>query len=351
MHHKPLFADLPLRPMLTLVAALLIAAAALGLLGCSATGAPADTASASSQSRTVKADAKFEQDRRAILGMAGEYKVSFEFEETMALRDGYELKEPYHSQASELVKVIKDTGDSISMQHLLVVGQGDDQHVVKHWRQDWVYQADAGYEFQGDNVWEPITFSDEQAEGAWVQSVYQVDDSPRYWGIGTWDHRDGVSTWSAAANRPLPRREFSKRDDYQVLGAVNTHVVTDAGWMHYQSNYKLDKKAEDQKVIALESGVNTYTKTDEVDFGKAREYWQKTAPYWQEVRDAWSQVYGQRETIKLANRWKGDKMYTHMFDLADLYWGKADASEAREKIDTIIATFMNGGDDEQVAKD
>jgi len=348
------------RPLLTLAAALAVLAAAGGLLGCSSTQtAQADAgtddqfavAVACEECETADKQTKFEQDRAAILGMAGEYDVTFEFEETMALRDGYELKEPYKSQASELVKVIKDTGETISMQHLLVVGHGDEQHVIKHWRQNWEYQADAGYEFQGENVWQPITFDDEQAEGAWVQSVYQVDDSPRYWGVGTWEHRDGVSTWSAATNRPLPRREFSKRDDYQVLGAVNTHVVTDAGWMHYQSNYKLDKKAETEQVIALESGVNTYAKTDSTDFTKANEYWDKTAAYWQEVRDAWSQVYAERETIELANRWKGDKMYTHMFDLADLYWGKDDASEARPRINEVIAAFRQGDDADQVAKD
>src|SRR5690606_21853417 len=116
----------------------------------------------------------------------------------------------------------------------------DQTHVVKHWRQDWQYEGAKGYDFQGENVWEPTTYSKAQARDGWMQSVYQVDDSPRYWGVGQWVHRDGVSTWtSSLTNRPLPRREFSKRSDYQVLAAINTHVVTDDGWMHYQSNYKL----------------------------------------------------------------------------------------------------------------
>ena len=45
----------------------------------------------------------------AILGMAGEYDVTFDFKETVAIRPGYELAKPYHSAASELVLVIKDT--------------------------------------------------------------------------------------------------------------------------------------------------------------------------------------------------------------------------------------------------
>jgi len=331
---------IPYRPLLTILSAIVIALAAMGMIGCSAT-----QATASGQAAEC-CQAKFEKDRAAILGMAGEYDVTFEFEETLALRDGYELKEPYKSQASELVKVIKDTGEHISMQHLLVVSHDGKTHVVKHWRQDWEYEAAKGYDFQGDNVWEPITYSESQAEGAWVQSVYQVDDSPRYWGIAQWQHRDGVSTWSAATNRPLPRREFSKRSDYQVLGAVNTHVVTDDGWMHYQSNHKIDTKADQDKVLALEVGVNTYAKTTETDFSAAEEYWDNTHAYWAEVRATWADIYDRQQPLALKNRWKGDKMYSHIFDLADLYWGQDDVSTVRAKVQKVIDAFM---EPEQVA--
>ena len=179
-----------------------------------------------------------------------------------------------------------------------------------------------------------------------MQSVYQVDDSPRYWGVGKWSHRDGVSTWSAPTNRPLPRREFSKRKDYQVVGAVNTHVVTPTGWVHYQHNHKLDKEHATQPVIALEVGVNTYEKTTETDFTAAEEYWANTDAYWAEVRAAWADVYGERQTLSLKSKWKGDKMYSHIFDLADDYWGQDDVSAARVKIDEVIDAFRQT---EQVA--
>jgi len=336
---------IPYRLLLTAAATLAVLLAAFGMIGCSSTQA-ASTSCAASTGSTACAQDKFEQDRQAILGMAGEYDVTFEFEETLALRDGYELKEPYKSKASELVKVIKDTGDLISMQHLLVVNHGDKTHVVKHWRQDWEYEGTEGYAFQGDNVWEPITYSESQAEGAWVQSVYQVDDSPRYWGIAQWQHRDGVSTWSAATDRPLPRREFSKRSDYQVLGAVNTHVVTPTGWVHYQSNHKIDKDNPDQPVIALESGVNTYAKTTDTDFTAAEEYWDNTRAYWSEVRATWNDIYDKNQTLALKSRWKGDKMHSHIFDLADLYWGQDDVSTVRAKVQKVIDAFMQT---EQVA--
>ncbi|MFN3166911.1 MAG: DUF6607 family protein [Phycisphaeraceae bacterium] len=329
-------------PMLTAAGALAILLAAMGLMGCETLQTPDNTAQRASSSKT-----KYQQDREAILGMAGEYDVLFDFRETVALRDGYELKDPYHAEASEKVLIIADEPGFISLQHLLVVSHDGETHVIKHWRQDWQYESAEGYDFEGGNVWTPLAYDADATEGAWVQSVYQVDDSPRYWGVGRWEHRDGVSTWSAPTNRPLPRREFSKRDDYQVLGAVNTHVVTPAGWMHYQSNHKIDKAHPTQPVIALESGVNTYTKTTDTDFTKADEYWQKTAPYWAQVRAAWADVYDARGTIRLQERWKGDTLFTHLFDLSDLYWGKTDAAAAREQIDEVIDAFMQP---EQVAQ-
>lgn len=334
------------RPALTLIGALAIALAAMGMIGCSS--AQSATACSSQTACKTKAcnKAKFEQDRQAILGMAGQYDVTFDFQETMAIREGYALTKPYLEHASEMVIVVEDTGEKISMQHLLVVTHGDKTHVVKHWRQDWQYETAQGYDFLGKNVWEPKSFGDGELEGTWMQSVYQVDDSPRYWGVGVWEHRDGVSTWSAATNRPLPRREFSKRKDYQVLGAVNTHVVTPSGWMHYQHNHKIDKENPDQPVIALEVGVNTYAKTTETDFSAAEEYWQNTSAYWAVVRDAWAQVYGQNQTLSLRGKWKGDKMYSHLFDLADDYWGQADVTTARVKIEEVIDAFRQP---EQVA--
>ncbi|MEM6505147.1 MAG: DUF6607 family protein [Planctomycetota bacterium] len=337
---------IPFRLILPTVAAFVVMA------GCSSTQTVATSTGDSCTSCKTSCDvkpviaemdqadkAKFEQDRQAILGMVGEFDVTFAFEETMAVREGYELKDPYLSKASEMVVVVKDTGDYISLQHLLVVTHGDKAHVVKHWRQSWQYQEANGYEFQGNNVWEPMAFDESELAGAWVQSVYQVDDSPRYWGVGTWDHRDGVSTWSGTANRPLPRREASKRKDYQILGALNTHVVTSSGWMHYQSNYKLDKEHATEPVISLESGVNTYAKTTTTDFSAAQEYWENTSEYWEVVRAAWADVYNKRETLSLKSRWKGDRMYSHIFDLADEYWGADDVSTARAKIDEVINGF------------
>ncbi|MGE9267225.1 MAG: DUF6607 family protein, partial [Verrucomicrobiales bacterium] len=64
----------------------------------------------------------FQRDREAILGMAGAYEVDFSFAEAVPVRADYELKKAYHEEARELVKVVKDEGKEIVLQHLLVVG-------------------------------------------------------------------------------------------------------------------------------------------------------------------------------------------------------------------------------------
>ncbi|MEN1729566.1 MAG: DUF6607 family protein, partial [Pseudomonadota bacterium] len=46
-----------------------------------------------------------ERDRRAILAMAGEYRVSFDFLETVGFEPGFEPAKPYRSWGTEFVEV------------------------------------------------------------------------------------------------------------------------------------------------------------------------------------------------------------------------------------------------------
>ncbi|CAN0592160.1 unnamed protein product, partial [Laminaria digitata] len=130
-----------------------------------------------------------EADRQAILKMAGEYQVTFQFQETVAVQPGYELREPYQSQATEFIEVLEDRGDFISLQHVLVLqGEDAEPRVVKHWRQDWQYEDTDLLAFQGNRTWNHVAIAPEHARGTWSQAVYQVDDSPRYESFGKWSH-------------------------------------------------------------------------------------------------------------------------------------------------------------------
>ena len=94
---------------------------------------------------------KIEKDRKAILSMAGEYEVTFKFMETIAISDEYELKKPYLAEATEVIFVVKDSPKNIILQHVLWLE--DLERVVKHWKQEWIYEDQTVYEFIGNNTW------------------------------------------------------------------------------------------------------------------------------------------------------------------------------------------------------
>lgn len=291
--------------------------------------------------------AKFEQDRKAILAMAGEYKVTFQFKETVAVEPGYEPKEPYHAEANELVQVIEDAGDFISLQHILMVHEkasGED-HVVKHWRQDWRYQDTEMNVFRGNDTWEHITLSPAEVVGTWSQAVYQVDDSPRYESLGKWVHTGARSAWDSQETwRPLPRREYTHRYDYDVVVARNRHTITPTGWVHEQDNYKLviDKQGNPVKVLVHETGLNVYDRVDDADFTAGREYWEATRDFWRDARAAWSDVLNKPGKLKLLDQVDGKSRNRAILSLADQVKaaGKYDADKLAPLLRQTIASYV-----------
>jgi hypothetical protein len=186
-----------------------------------------------------------ERDRRAILAMAGPYRVSFDFLEVVRFDAALKPDAPYQSWATEIVLVAEDRPDFIALQHVLAMrvlqddGKVSEPMVVRHWRQEWRYEAERLLAYAGDNSWEQRSVPEAERRGAWTQSVLQVDDSPRYAARGRWRHEDGLSTWiSDETWRPLPRREFSVRKDYQVLAGTNRHSVTPSGWLQEENNHE-----------------------------------------------------------------------------------------------------------------
>ena len=101
----------------------------------------------------------FEKDRLAILSMQGEYRIFFDFMETMGFVPDYVPKQPYQSWGTEFVVLIEDSKDFISLQHIMVMyfeqddGSVSKPIVVKHWRQDWKYQDSEINAYVGNNTW------------------------------------------------------------------------------------------------------------------------------------------------------------------------------------------------------
>jgi hypothetical protein len=278
-----------------------------------------------------------ERDRGAILALAGTYRVTFDFRETLPIEPGYELRPQYTSTAPvEWVEVIVNEPRLISIQHVLVL----DDEVVKHWRQDWLYESQDLYDFAGNNTWKHRKLSPEEARGTWTQRVFQVDDSPRYQSHGRWVHRDGMSTWESAewAWRPLPRREMKKRDDYDSLVSRTRYTLTPKGFTLEQDSYKLALRASGPVVLVREAGLETYERVDAEKAEKAREYWSRTRDFWAIVRASWDGVLVPGANVQVAREVEGKRLGERIDGLAV---GPRESEEAtKEEVRAVLRAYV-----------
>jgi hypothetical protein len=279
---------------------------------------------------SVSAQSKFEQDRQAIKSLAGYYKVTFNYAETFSPDTAYKYHPRYQSWGYEWAIIVEDSPKKISIQHLLAV---DDSTVIKHWREDWVYEQPTILAFEKDNK---VNLKPQDIKGRWVQKVYQVDDSPRYESMGTWVHVDGRHEWQSRTDSPLPRREYTKRNDYNVLNRGNRVYLTAKGWMFEQDNNKIARGADGDKLIAQEKGYEEFTKVDEAKFAYAKKWWTGQQAYWTDVRAAWENVFAKNVTIKLSGKKDGKLLYQRLFELADISakekWSAAKNKEEAVKV-------------------
>lgn len=259
------------------------------------------------------AQTKKDQDRKAILDMCGCYDITFKYTETFSPEIDYEKKLDYTAAALELAIPIVNEEDKISIQHVLVV---NDTMIVKHWRQDWLFENQDVFHYDKDNNWVFSKLPKEKVKGQWTQKVYQVDDSPRYSGSATWVHYDGKSYWENKTDSPLPRREYSKRSDYNVMNRGNRQEITPTGWVHEQDNDKILRQDHQADVlIAQEKGWNIYTKVAEEKCQLAAKWWEETQSFWAEVRGAWDEVYNREGALTLHKAVDNKPLFMHFYPL------------------------------------
>jgi hypothetical protein len=317
--------------------------------GGSSRGAPITldtTASAQWNALQQPGLAKFERDRRAILAMAGGYRASFEFLETVGYATDYKPPAPYQSWGTEYVYVVEDRGDFISLQHIMVMfvaekdGRISQPMVMKHWRQDWHYQDTQLLEYVGNNRWKLRQLDKTTVQGTWSQSVYQVDDSPRYASIGTWQHNNSFSAWQSANTwRPLPRREHTVRNDYQVLEGTNRHVILPNGWVQEEQNQKLQlpQKQGATTYVANELGNNRYQRVKNFDWRTGDTYWNKTGPFWAVVRQQWARLFAKHPDFTLKNDFNGKPLFVALFELAE----QSEAGKLQNPDEMVATTLAN----------
>ena len=116
---------------------------------------------------------------------------------------------------------------------------------------------------EDDHHWNTVTLTPEQAAGTWTQLVTNIDDTPRYEGYGQRTHENGESLWqSHPTRRPLPRREYWTRDDYDYLIVTNRH--RDSHRLDPRTGQPQDRgsRRRGKHLLCFETGMNTYTRTE-----------------------------------------------------------------------------------------
>ena len=288
----------------------------------------------------ILANKKKKADIDAIKGMCGCMDIKFEFAETVSPQKDYKFYENYLSGGRELAFIVEETPDKLVIQHILVIM---DTMIVKHWRQDWIYEGEEIFMYDKDQRWIKKTLNKKERKGKWVQKVYQVDDSPRYEGIGSWVMVDGKTYWESIADAPLPRREYSKRKDYNVMKRGNRHEIKNFGWIHEQDNIKI-MRGDADIIIAEEKGWNTYKRIDESNCKAAIDWWADNKSYWKNVRTVWDEYFKEKNIISLHTQINKKPMFSEFFELGSKVESQTSEIFSQEKeliknIKTIIKKY------------
>lgn len=283
---------------------------------------------------SVNSQKKKNKDIEAIKKMCGCYEVTYNFAETFNYsKDSlYKPSKIKISGGLELAVLVEDENDIISIQHILQVGDPSNPMIVKHWRQDWLYENKNTYMFNANNSWIYNEKNKKEIKGQWTQKVFQVDDSPRYEGSGSWVHLDGKSYWENTTPAPLPRREYTIRSDYNLTMRGNRHEITKYGWLHDQDNSKIKRvMGKDDLIIAKEKGYNTYKKVNDNRCSVAKKWWIDNSTKWAIVRSKWEQIFNKKVDLYLKPTVDNMALYIYLFD---------DKIKEKESINSLIESFV-----------
>lgn len=278
---------------------------------------------------------KKKQDKEAIKKMCGCFEVEFNFAETFKYsKDStYVPSKNKTTGGLEWAQLVDDDKNKISIQHILLVGPESSPYIMKHWKQDWIYENRDFHMYNGDNTWKYETKEKESVKRQWTQKVYQVDDSPRYEGSSSWVHVDGKSYWENTTDAPLPRREYSQRNDYNITVRGNRQEITKDGWVHDQDNSKVIREENKEDiVVAKEKGYNFYKKVDDSKCLAAASWWIENYSKWETVRSKWNEIYSRKSNLELHSKVDGKPLYSYLFD---------DAMVDKEIINKTIESFIN----------
>lgn len=293
---------------------------------------------------TAEEQAAYERDRADILAMAGDFKVRFDMQETTPWRAGYTPIEAKISGGHESVRVIEDTGEKIVLQHLLVIDMDGKPYVIKHWRQDWEYAPKKVLVYSAPSTWTWEAVPERMQKGRWSQTVWQVDDSPRYAGYGEFETQAGIRRWRSNWTwRPLARRDAVRDPVYDRYYAINRHQPTPDGWIHWQDNTKMEGA---DKAVVQEYVLNTYTRFGGYDTAAADAYWAATRGYWDAIRAEWDRIAETRGGIHVQEEAQaGTVISGRLLELADeIQDGTKKEAEAVSEARALMTQYVSAPD-------
>ena len=275
------------------------------------------------------------RDHASILAMAGTYAVTFDMRETTPFVAGYT---PYPAKVlggHEVVRAILDTPDRIILQHLLVVDTGTTEPVVvKHWRQDWAWQPKSVLVYAGPGRWTMADVPEADRRGAWSQTVWQTDDSPRYGAVGRWRYDDGT-----------------RHPPYDHYIGTNRHALTPNGWVQEEENAKIGMKDGRSVTFVQETLVNSYVPASDFPVAAADAYWAKTKGYWASVRADWERVIAANGGVAVREEPDVGSMTGHeLMTLADdIVSGDTTQAGAAKQAEALIVKEASLGTEQRTA--
>lgn len=280
-----------------------------------------------------------EQDKSSIKAMCGCYEVSFKYAETFAEDTDYERHEDYSARGLEWIFVEEESPEMVMLQHLLIVR---DSMIIKHWRQDWLYENAELLTYQKNLEWRKEMKSAEEVSGTWTQKVYEVDESPRYQGYATWVRVDGKDYWESQVAAPLPRREYTKRSDYNLMLRNNKLRITTEGHVHELDNAKVIRTQRGDSTLVWEKGLNSYQRVADSRCELARQWWQQHRLFWSDVREVWSDLI-EEDYVNLKWEVEGDRLWQRIFALQNKLHaqGGYKAGSAKEDIRKLISQYLS----------
>ncbi|MBC7425045.1 MAG: hypothetical protein H7321_00815 [Bacteroidia bacterium] len=269
------------------------------------------------------------QQKQQITKLAGCFEVSFDYHETYTSDTSYKLHEPYKANGLEYV-VLEEKDAAIMLQHLLIV---NDSLIIKHWREDWTKGGGTLFTYTKDNQWHKEKKPATDNEYSWTQKVYQVSDALRYQSVGNWRQLESAWYWESQADAPLPRREFTHRNDYNVLNRRNRLMIEDNNIVFEQDNKKIIR-AQSDSLLTIEKGYEIFKRVETSRCNVAINWWDKNKGYWKIVRTVWEEIYASNNNIEIIN---DRALYESLFALNDIYNLKPEGDkETAVKIKGII---------------